>query len=228
MEANESPIREVGINQKDKSTGFRTRKGFFYQFAAESKSKFDIVFPYDIDLMSGDYYIPTTAGSNNRLWVEIAPNLDLTLLAAPAGTNSAVVSGDTEITVNGYAKAVLDSLLTADSNMQTQEIFFRLTSVPTDETDFTDLKQAYWDSDSSKLKSYNGSAFGLTADSGAKIFTTLRWEDGSYIAPGTFIRVGEETIGSSQLPKNVKLRIIIENEDASPLDMGFNLTYLHS
>ncbi len=186
-------------------------------------------FPYDVDLLGGDYFIPSGKSNLNRAWVELAPNLDLDLLAPGAAIDAAVVATDTEVTLNAFAAAALDGMLTEDSGLkQTDEVFFRLTSVPGDETDFTDLRKAHWDSANKKLKSPDGSQFNLTATNGDKVFITIRFEDGSYLAPGSYVRMGDETVGSSSLPANTKIRFIIENMDAADLDIGFNLTYLHS
>jgi hypothetical protein len=230
MEANESPIRKVGIDQKDKSAGFRTRKGFSNTFAAgpNVKSYFDISWPYDVDLALGDYKIPAAANAANRLWIELAPNFDLAILAAPAAIQNAVAAGDTGVVLNPYAKAALDGLLASNGDVQTSEVYFRLTSIPGDPTDFTALRMAKWDSENSKLVSPTGAAFGLAAAAGDKIFITTRWEDGSYIFPGEYIRIGDESLGSSSLPAGVKIRVIVLNEDAAALTMYFNLVYYHS
>jgi len=225
-----SLVSKVDIRQVDKSTGFRTRAGFFKSFDAgpNVKSFLDVSFPYAVDLLSGDYYLPSTANPKSRLWVEIAPNTDMAALVGGAAISAAVVSTDAEVAVNAQAKGAIDAFLTADGSRQTEEVYFRLTSVPSDVCDFTALKKATWDSTNSKLKAPDGAAFGLTASSGDKVYLTMRWEDGSYISPGQYIRVGDETFGSSGVPKNVKLRVIVLNEDSSVMDLGFNLTYFHS
>ncbi len=225
-----SLLSRVGVKQTDRSAGFRTRQGFFKNFAAgpNVKSFLDISFPYAIDLLCGDYFLPTSANLNTRLWVEIAPNTDMAALVAGAGLSAAVASTDTEVAVNAQAKGAIDAFLSSDGPMQTQEVFFRLTSIPSDVCDFAALKKASWDSANSKLKSPDGSALGLTAASGDKVFLTLRWEDGTYIARGDNVRVGDETLGSSSIPANTKLRIIMLNEESTARDLGFNLTYFHS
>ena len=229
MEANESPIRKVGISQKDKSSGYRTRRGYAFTVAGGPgvKTVYDIVWPYDIDMALGDYKIPATTSAQNRLWIEIAPNFDLAILAAPAALQSAVAAGDSEVVLNPYAKAALDGFLTTNGTKQTREVYFRLTSVPGDPTDFTNLKMANWDSGNSKLVSPTGAAFGLMATAGDKVFVTLRWEDGSYVFPGEYIRIGDESLGSSEIPAGVTIRVVILNEDVTPLDMAFNLVYYH-
>lgn len=228
--AQEAPFRKVGIDPKDKSAGFRTRAGFFKTFDAGpgAKSHLDISFPYAVDMMQGDYWILAAASPKNRLWVEIAPNTDLAALAPTAAVQGAVASGDTEVAVNAMAKAALDAFLAHNGASQSEEVYFRLGGVPSDPTDFTALKKARWDSANAKLVSADGSAFGLTAGVGDKVFVTVRWEDGSYVAPGEFVVVGGETPGSSSLPANTTLRIILLNEDAVARDIGFNLTYLHN
>ncbi|HUU21632.1 MAG TPA: hypothetical protein VM389_03770 [Phycisphaerae bacterium] len=222
--------RSVHVDQRDKSAGFRSRCGFFKSFDAgpDTKSLYDISFPYAVDLMQGDYWIPSTVNPKNRLWVEVAPNTNLDLLVSGAACDGAVASGDSEVVLNAQAKGALDAMLTNNGDMQTEEVYFRLTSVPGDETDFTNLRKARWDSANSKLVSPDGSAFGLTASDADDIFITVRWEDGSYLAPGEFVRMGDETLGSSQLPANTKIRFIMLNEDGSAVDVGFNLTYLHN
>src|SRR3990172_8618683 len=104
-QAQESPLREVGIRHRDKSAGFRNRAGFFKTFDAgpNVKSLLDISFPYPVDLLQGDYWVPAAASPKNRLWVEIAPNTDLALLVPGAGTQNVVASGDTEIVVTAQA-----------------------------------------------------------------------------------------------------------------------------
>lgn len=228
--AQEAPLRKVGIDQKDDSAGFRTRAGFLPSFAAGPGvlSKFDISFPYPIDIMQGDYWLPATVSPKSRLWVEIAPNTDLAALAPTAALANAVAAGDTEVGLNALGKAALDAFLTDNGNMQTEEVYFRLTSVPVDETDFTALRKARWDSANGKLVAPDGAAFGLTAAAGDKVFVTIRFEDGTYLAPGEHVRIGDESLGSSGLVAGVKVRFILRNEDAVALEVGFNLTYLHS
>lgn len=142
-QAQESPLREVGIRHRDKSAGFRTRAGFFKTFDAgpDAMSFLDIAFPYPVDMLQGDYWLPAAASPKNRLWVEIAPNTDLALLAPTAGIQNAVAAGDTEIVVNAMAKAALAGFLKHDGLTQTEEVFVRLTSVPADPTDFTALRK---------------------------------------------------------------------------------------
>jgi hypothetical protein len=225
-----SLVRKVDIRQVDKSAGFRSRAGFFNSFTAgpNVKSFLDVSFPYAVDLLAGDYYLPATSSPKSRLWVEIAPNTDMAALVAGAAISAAVASTDTEVTVNAQAKGAIDAFLTSNGDKQTEEVFFRLTSIPSDVCDFAALKKASWDSTTSKLKSPDGAALGLTAASGDKVYLTMRWEDGTYISPGQHIRVGDETFGSSSVPKNVKLRVIMLNENATAMDLGFNLTYYHS
>jgi hypothetical protein len=221
---------ELKLNQTDKSLGFRTRRGFSKVFDAgpNVKSFTDVSFPYPIDLLCCDYETPTTASQKNRLWVEIAPNTNMADLVAGAATSSAVASGDTEVAVNAQAKAAISAFLTSDGFIQKEEVYFRLTSIPADVTDFTALKQARWDPTNSKLVSPDGSAFGLTAASGDAVYLTLRWEDGSYLAKGEFVRIGDETSGSSSVPAGTKLRMVLLNEGTGSIDIGFNFVYFHS
>lgn len=223
-------LRAIHVDQRDKSKGFRTRRGFFNQFSAgpNVKSLYDISLPYAVDLLQGDYWIPATVNPKNRLWVEIAPLTDLALLVGSAGCDGAVVATDTEVVVNAQAKAALDAMLTSNGDMQTEEVFICLTAKPGDEADTDAVTKVRWDSANSKFVSPDGSSqLNLTAADADKIFVTVRWEDGSYLAPGEFVRMGDETLGSSQLPANTKIRFIMLNEDATAVDVGFNLTYLH-
>jgi len=222
-------ITKVAIDQTDESKGFRTRCGFRKSFDAgpNKKSYYDIVFPYDVDLLAGDFYEPSGKSPFNRLWLEIAPNLDLALLAPGAGLSASVVAADTEISVNPFAKAALDGMLSIDGKMQNEEVFVRLVSVPADPTDFAALKKVRWDSQNSKLVSADGSQLDLSGQTGEKVFITIRFEDGSYISPGQHVEIGRETLGSSALGAGTPLRFIILNEDNVALDIGFNLTYLH-
>jgi len=224
-----SIITKVAIDQTDESKGFRTRCGFRKAFDAgpAKKSFYDIVFPYDVDLLAGDFYVPAGKSPFNRLWLEIAPNTDLALLAPGAGLSSSVVAADTEISVNPFAKAALDAMLKVNGETQNEEVFVRLVSIPADPTDFSALKKVRWDSANSKLKSADGSQLGLSGQTGEKIFITVRFEDGSYISPGQHVEIGHETLGSSSLGAGVPLRFVILNEDNAQLDIGFNLTYLH-
>lgn len=221
------PSFKTILEHADQSKGLRTRKGFRNSFTASAKSKYDISFDHAVDLMSGDFYLPSTVSQYNRLWVEVAPNTDLDALVSGAAISTAVTSTDTEVVVNAQAKGALDAFLDVDGDVQVEEVYFRLTSVPGDPTDFTDLRVARWDSTNSKLLSPDGSAFNLTASASDKIFVTVRWEDGTYIAPGSYIRIGDETLTSSNLPANTTIRFIIENDDITALDIAFNLTYLH-
>jgi hypothetical protein len=221
-------ISEVRVRQSDFSKGFRTRAGFLLTAAANVKTKLDLSFPYGVDVNQGDYFAPADAHHENRLWVEIAPNTPLAALVPGSAISADVTSSDTQVTVNAQAKAALNAFLAYGSLTQTDEVFFRLTSVPGDPTDFSALKKARWDSDNSKFVAYNGVAFGLTATAGDAIFVTVRFEDGSYIAPGEFVRIGDEILGSSYLPANTPIRFIIQNAGNSEIKLPFNLTYLHS
>lgn len=221
-------ISEVKIHQSAKSKGFRTRAGFMLIAAANAKTKLDVSFPYDVDLVEGDYYEPSGASLENRLWVEVAPNTPLHALVPSAALQNNVVAGDTEVVINAQAKAALGAFLTVDNQMQNDEVFFRLTSVPGDPTDFTDLRKAKWDPVNSKLVSYNG-AFNLTATAGDSVFVMARFEDGTYIARNEFVKIGDEIVGSSHIPANTVLRFIVFNADGvSQVKIGFNLTYLHN
>jgi hypothetical protein len=222
--------KALKIDQTDKSLGFRTRRGFFKTFTAGAnvKSYIDVSFPYAVDLLCCDYKTPSGVSAKNRLWVEIAPNTDMAALVSGAALSAAVASTDTEVVVNAQAKGAIGAFLSRDGFTQTEEVYFRLTSIPSDPTDFTALKQGRWDPANSKLKSHDGSALGLTAASGDKVYLTLRWEDGSYLAKGEFVRIGDETSGSSSLPAGTPLRMMLLNEDASEIDIGFNLVYFHS
>lgn len=235
LKAKESPLKSVAIDEADQTQGFRNREGFIYTYPASTKGYFDISFPHDIDLLMGDYYVLASADPKNRLWVEIAPNMDLDILAqlggAPAGSaklENAVIATDTEIVLNDVAKAALDGFLAgSDGKLMVDRVFFRLGSIPADPMDWTVLKMAKWDSAQKKLVSYSGT-FNLTAAAGDKVFVTLRWEDGSYIAPGQKARIGDETIGSSNLPAGTVIRMVVDNVETGDRDIPFNLTYLHN
>lgn len=221
-------VSEVKLHQSSKSKGFRTRAGFLMIAAAGVKTKLDVSFPYDIDLTEGDYFEPSGANLENRLWVEVAPNTPLHALVPSAAITNNVVAGDTEVVLNAQATAALSAFLTSGGVTQNDEVWFRLTSVPGDPTDFTALKKAKWNSATSKLTSYSG-AFGLTATAGDSVFVTVRFEDGTYIARSAHVRIGDDIIGSSYVPANTTLRFVVENADgAAQVKIGFNLSYLHS
>lgn len=223
-------IHSVSIRQANKSKGFRTRRGYLATFTAGPgvKSSHDVSFPYAVDLMNGDYWLPSTAHQENKLWVEIHPNLNLAALVSGAATSGAVASGDTYVTLNAQGAGALAALLASDGVTQCNEVYFRLTSIPGDPLDYTDLRMANWDAANSRLVSPSGGAFGLTASSGAAVYVTSRWEDGTYLAPGEYVKIGDETVGSSSLPANIPIRFVIQNEAATELKIGFNLAYLHS
>ena len=221
-------ISDVKIHQAAKSKGFRTRAGFLMVAAMGVKTKMDVSFPYNIDLVEGDYFEPSGASLENRLWVEVASNTPLHALVPSAALQNNVVAGDAEVVLNAQATAALSAFLTVDNVMQNDEVWFRLTSVPGDPTDFTLLKKAKWNPATSKLTSYNG-AFNLTATAGDSVFVTVRFEDGTYIARNTYVRIGDDIVGSSYVPANTTLRFVVENADgAAQVKIGFNLTYLHS
>ena len=221
-------ISDVHIRQTATSKGFRTRAGYLMVAAAGARTKLDVSYPYNVDLTQGDYFEPSGASLENRLWVEVSPNTPLNALVSGAGLQNNVVAGDTEVVLNAQAKAALSAFLTSGGSMQNDEVWFRLTSVPGDPTDFTALKKAKWNPATSKLTSYSG-AFGLTATAGDSVFVTVRFEDGTYIARNQFVRIGDEIIGSSSIPANTVLRFVVENADnAAQVKISFNITYLHS
>lgn len=223
-------MSEVKIRQSNKSKGFRTRRGYLATFAAgpNVKSHYDVALPNSVDLMNGDYWLPSTAHQENQLWVEVHPNLPLAALVSGSAISGGVASGDAEVTLNAQGKGALNALLTSDGVRQSDEVYFRLTSVPSDVTDFSALRMAKWDGDAGKLLSPSGAAFGLTATSGDPVFVTTRWEDGTFLAPGEYVQIGSETVGSSFLPAGVSLRFIMLNKGTDPVVIGFNLTYMHS
>lgn len=227
MEAQESPIRKVAIKQADKTKGFRTRAGFTHSFQAAQKDYFDISWPYEIDMLMGDYRIADSLGLDNRLWVEVGPNTDLDAVTSGAALQNAVVPTDTEVILNALAKAALDGMLQDNGALRTCEVYFRLTSVPGDPTDFSALKMATWDSENSKLVSPDGSQFSLTAAAGDKVFITVRWEDGTYLCPGASIRIGDETLDGSNIKAGTPVRFIVENNEASAFTGYINIVYLH-
>ena len=85
-------LRKVKIQQNEQSKGFRTRCGKLLAVSAGPgvKSYVDFSWPYQVDLMSGDYCIVGTANRLNRAWVEIMPNLDLHLLVSGAAISGNV------------------------------------------------------------------------------------------------------------------------------------------
>lgn len=239
MGINLKSVGEVHVKQPNKTQGFRTRKGFYHQFDAAvdaetpSRSYFDVSFPYDIDLSQGDYYFPSVDPAT-RLWVESPPNLSLDLVAQSVGypvgsavLGGAVASGDTEVVLNPVAAAILSSVLTDSTTKKRreQEVYFRLTSVPGDETDYTALRAARWDAKNGKLVSPTGAAFNLTANAGEHVFITLRFEDGAYLAGACQVRMGDDSLDSSHVPAGTVIRLVIENPSINPLDAFFNLTY---
>jgi hypothetical protein len=196
--------------------------------AASTRTFLDVSLPYAVDLVQGDYFVPSGASLENRLWVEIAPNTNLALLVPGAGISANVAAGDTHVALNAQAAAALTAFLTSGGVTQTDEVWFRLTSVPGNVTDFTALKKAKWDSANSRLVAYAGAAFGLTAAAGDALYVTVRFEDGTYLAKNEFVEIGAEILGSSSLPANTPIRFIVENADTAQVKIGFNLTYLHS
>lgn len=223
-------LSTVKIRQTATSKGFRTRAGYILTCAAgpNVRTKIDVSFPYKVDVAQGDYCAPAAAHIENRLWVEVAPNTPLQALVAGAALAANVVPADTEVTINAQAAGALTAFLTSEGLIQNDEVYFRLTSVPADPMDFALIKKAKWDQATNKLKAYNNVAFGLTATAGDSVFVTVRFEDGSYIAQGEYVRIGDEILGSSTLPANVTLRFIVENMGITETKLPFNLTYLHS
>ena len=241
MGMNFKSLSEVHVKQPAKTQGFRTRRGFRHTFEAAvdaetpKRSCLDITFPYAIDLSQGDYYLPTADWSpGTRLWVESPANLSLDLVAqsvgypaSSAGLGAAVVAGDTTITLNPLAAAMLGAVLTdgVSKKQRKQEIYFRLASIPGDPTDFSDLREACFDAATGQLMDPYGNAFGLTGAVGDDIFITLRFEDGAYLAAGSMVRMGDDSLDSSHIPGGTLIRLVIENTSLNPLDVFFNLTY---